>query len=124
MNSFYFEVLISTFFESSVDTKICQEISSSSFVVAKIICKFAFQNIGRVAEWLGRGLQNLVQRFESARDLKKHPVGCFFFVFQPFIEVANPLLTSNKGKKKTPAFAGVFFVQFQASLLLALHLFL
>ncbi len=24
---------------------------------------------GRVAEWLGRGLQNLVQRFESARDL-------------------------------------------------------
>lgn len=25
---------------------------------------------GRVAEWLGRGLQNLVQRFESARDLQ------------------------------------------------------
>lgn len=25
---------------------------------------------GRVAEWLGRGLQNLVQRFKSARDLK------------------------------------------------------
>ena len=24
---------------------------------------------GRVAEWLGRGLQNLVQRFKSARDL-------------------------------------------------------
>lgn len=24
---------------------------------------------GRVAEWLGRGLQNLVQQFESARDL-------------------------------------------------------
>jgi hypothetical protein len=24
-----------------------------------------------VAEWLGRGLQNLVQRFESALDLKK-----------------------------------------------------
>jgi hypothetical protein len=24
---------------------------------------------GRVAEWLGRGLQNLVQRFESASDL-------------------------------------------------------
>jgi hypothetical protein len=24
---------------------------------------------GPVAEWLGRGLQNLVQRFESARDL-------------------------------------------------------
>ena len=26
---------------------------------------------GRVAEWLGRGLQNLLQRFESAPDLKK-----------------------------------------------------
>lgn len=26
--------------------------------------------IGRVAERLGRGLQNLVQQFESARDLK------------------------------------------------------
>ena len=24
---------------------------------------------GSVAEWLGRGLQNLVQRFESARNL-------------------------------------------------------
>ncbi len=55
---------------------------------------------------------------------QKTPSWVFFFVFQPFIEVANPLLTSNKGKKKTPAFAGVFFVQFQASLLLALHLFL
>jgi hypothetical protein len=30
---------------------------------------------GRVAEWLGRGLQNLVQQFESARDLK------IFFLF-------------------------------------------
>ena len=25
-----------------------------------------------MAEWLGRGLQNLVRRFESARDLKPH----------------------------------------------------
>lgn len=29
---------------------------------------FAVQK-GLVAEWLGTGLQNLVQRFESARDL-------------------------------------------------------
>ena len=28
-------------------------------------------NNGRVAEWLGRGLQNLVRRFESAPDLQK-----------------------------------------------------
>ena len=27
---------------------------------------------GSVAEWLGRGLQNLVQRFESARNLRIH----------------------------------------------------
>ena len=36
---------------------------------------------GPVAERLGRGLQNLVQRFESARDLQKPPtnfVGGFF----------------------------------------------
>ena len=36
---------------------------------------------GPVAEWLGRALQKLVQRFESARDLqkfKKHLKGCFF----------------------------------------------
>lgn len=31
---------------------------------------FAMKIKGRVAEWLGRGLQNLVQRFESARDLQ------------------------------------------------------
>src|SRR5688572_192355 len=34
---------------------------------------------GRVAEWLGRGLQNLVQRFKSARDLKFRL--CFLSVF-------------------------------------------
>ena len=31
---------------------------------------FATRKNGLVAEWLGRGLQNLVQRFESARDLQ------------------------------------------------------
>ena len=29
---------------------------------------------GHVAEWLGRGLQNLVRRFESARDLGTEPL--------------------------------------------------
>ena len=29
-----------------------------------------FKTKGSVAEWLGRGLQNLVQRFESARNLR------------------------------------------------------
>ena len=31
---------------------------------------FNRSNNGLMAEWLGRGLQNLVQRFESASDLK------------------------------------------------------
>lgn len=30
-----------------------------------------FDGKGRVAEWLGTGLQNLLQRFESVRDLQK-----------------------------------------------------
>ncbi|MDB5031129.1 MAG: hypothetical protein JWP71_1850 [Mucilaginibacter sp.] len=36
----------------------------------KFIVIFAILKIGRVAEWLGRGLQNLLQRFESAPDLE------------------------------------------------------
>jgi hypothetical protein len=40
--------------------------------------------IGLVAEWLGRALQKLLQQFESARDLKQYlpknrPLGGFFF---------------------------------------------
>jgi hypothetical protein len=41
-----------------------------TFVIKLNIPTFAFRfTQGRVAERLGRGLQNLVQRFESARDL-------------------------------------------------------
>jgi hypothetical protein len=36
-----------------------------------LVQRFRSLNYGRVAEWLGRGLQNLVQRFESARDLNQ-----------------------------------------------------
>ena len=37
------------------------------------VCIFANRNgnFGLMAEWLGRGLQNLVQRFESASDLQR-----------------------------------------------------
>ena len=28
------------------------------------------ERVGLMAEWLGKGLQNLVQRFESASDLE------------------------------------------------------
>lgn len=45
---------------------------------------------GPVAEWLGRALQKLVLRFESARDLKKNKrLPCdnmvAFFVLRPFV---------------------------------------
>ncbi len=36
----------------------------------KIFTTFATLKNGRMAEWLGRGLQNLLQRFESASDLE------------------------------------------------------
>ena len=32
------------------------------------------ERVGLMAEWLGKGLQNLVQRFESASDLIKTPL--------------------------------------------------
>jgi hypothetical protein len=41
-------------------------------------------NFGFVAEWLGRGLQNLPQRFESARNLnKKTGIITGLFCFNP-----------------------------------------
>ena len=33
----------------------------------------ALSTKGPVAEWLGGALQKLIQRFDSVRDLKKHP---------------------------------------------------
>gem|GEM_PF-4409610 len=48
---------------------------------------------GRVAEWLGRGLQNLVRRFESALDLKKKGRSRTvngLFLFEGFIFWACP----------------------------------
>jgi hypothetical protein len=48
------------------------EKASGKFDEIKNITTFAIHlTNGRVAERLGRGLQNLVQRFESARDLNK-----------------------------------------------------
>ena len=39
---------------------------------------------GAVAEWLGRGLQNLVQRFNSARCLQENAPACLgFFLGKP-----------------------------------------
>lgn len=47
------------------------------FDVRQIIYIFALE-IGLLAEWLGNGLQNRVQRFDSARDLKKQ---LFYILF-------------------------------------------
>ena len=38
---------------------------------------FAFPNDGALAERLGTGLQNLLQRFDSARHLQKMPLNLF-----------------------------------------------
>ena len=50
-----------------------------------ILYKFAVRKYGRLAEWLGSGLQNRVRRFESATDLLKivcneqlQTIFCFF----------------------------------------------
>jgi hypothetical protein len=44
---------------------------TGAFYLSDNMFKFEFN--GLVAERLGRGLQNLLQRFESARDLQKAP---------------------------------------------------
>ena len=44
-------------------------------------------NDGRVAEWLGRGLQNLVRRFESARDLRIKLLSCTLSAIREFFIV-------------------------------------
>ena len=49
---------------------------------------------GRVAEWLGSGLQNRVRRFESARDLNysKKPTGIQWVSFWVLNIIRNKLL--------------------------------
>ena len=66
------------------------------------------QSSGLVAEWLCRGLQILLCRFDSDPGLQnKHPqCRVFFFVYV----------------KKTPVFAGVF-EHFYLSRIVALHFF-
>lgn len=61
---------------------------------------------GRVAEWLGRGLQNLVQRFESARDLQyqKHPKQWDAFFIPPILKTFR----LKKGNKKRRLFSRRF----------------
>ncbi len=63
---------------------------------------FALRINGLVAEWLGRGLQNLVQRFESARDLQKEErslPGVFFF----FLVLSENLVTQLYCFSSTPS---------------------
>ena len=62
--------------------------------------------IGRVAERLGRGLQNLVQQFESARDLNESPffnsVEAGVFLFE------GVMLAWTNEKRKKPGKANGF----------------
>ena len=53
---------------------------------------------GRVAERLGRGLQNLVQRFESARDLTESLALAGFFLW-----TASRTCSGKLGTIKRPA---------------------
>ena len=55
---------------------------------------FAHLKKGPVAEWLGRGLQNLVQRFKSARDLNKidYLVLMIYYLWQNIQEITSRLL--------------------------------
>ena len=43
-----------------------------------------------MAEWLGRGLQNLVQRFESASDLNSIPEDANFKALRGFLYQPEP----------------------------------
>lgn len=58
---------------------------------------FAFPNDGALAERLGTGLQNLLQRFDSARHLKKTPLSIAERGFA-ILDLATTLLQI----KKTP----------------------
>jgi hypothetical protein len=51
-----------------------------------------------MAEWLGRALQKLVQRFESASDLNTKTPVTGFFVFQT---EAHACMQLRDGKQKT-----------------------
>lgn len=68
--------------------------------------------IGLVAEWLGSGLQNRVQRFESARDLNIKTlylmqVGVFHFKFP---DIFPTIL--KKGSRRANQYASKFSLLF------------
>lgn len=48
------------------------------------------RNYGLMAEWLGKGLQNLVQRFESASDLNLIPEDAVFQALRGFLFLRSP----------------------------------
>lgn len=59
---------------------------AEKFVISKNRINFALEikKNGTLTEWLGSGLQNRVQQFESAGYLKKlQSCDCSFFIFQP-----------------------------------------
>ena len=69
------------------------------------------ENDGLMAEWLGKGLQNLVQRFESASDLLKmgyiiiYPIFCLDLFLILFVKTDALYWMKGVGPR---SFAGVF----------------
>ena len=56
-----------------------------------------------MAEWLGSGLQNHVQRFESARDLKgkerlSKPLFCFINISGPVVQLNRTSDSGSEGR--------------------------
>ena len=57
---------------------------------------------GRVAEWLGRGLQNLLRWFESTRDLGGL-CGCLTFTNLAWVaELVDALVSNTNGSNTVP----------------------
>ncbi len=84
-----------------------------------VFATFVTLQNGSVAEWLGRGLQNLVQRFKSARNLslKKTPFRRLFS-FRTILRIHTNLPEINHhlsifrslAFKMTDAMASILFI--------------
>lgn len=59
---------------------------------------------GSVAEWLGRALQKLVQRFESARYLPStlNPTQSWIIFLSPYLLYLEKFQITSKDKKMVP----------------------
>ena len=56
-------------------------------------------NIGFVAEWLGSGLQNRPQRFDSARNLREHKRDAMFYCVPFHFQMVTVFFVQRKRGK-------------------------